>query len=76
MYSVISKENSGVKIYRTSDPEFDPYGYVIKVPLQGEYDDKPMLRQNKWISAYVDNESLIAHGVIPGVTGENYKVKF
>ena len=46
------------------------------VPLEGEYEDKLMFRKNKWILAHVDNEGLIARGVIPGVTGENYEVKF
>lgn len=46
------------------------------VPLEGEYEDKLMFRKNKWILSHVDNEGLIARGVIPGVTGENYEVKF
>ncbi len=46
------------------------------VPLDGEYDDKLMFRKNKWILAHIDNEGLIARGVIAGVTGENYEVKF
>ncbi len=46
------------------------------VPLDGEYADKLMFRKNKWILSHVDNEGLIASGVIPGVTGENYEVKF
>lgn len=46
------------------------------VPLTGEYDDKLMFRKNKWILAHVENEGLIARGVIPGVTGENYTVNF
>ncbi len=46
------------------------------VPLEGEYEDKIMFRKNKWILSHVDNEGLIARGVIPGVTGENFEVKF
>ncbi len=46
------------------------------VPLEGEYDDKLMFRKNKWILAHVDNQGLIDRGVIAGVTGENYEVKF
>lgn len=46
------------------------------VPLEGEYEDKLMFRKNKWILSHVDNEGLIARGVIPGVTGENFEVKF
>lgn len=46
------------------------------VPLDGEYDDKLMFRKNKWILAHVDNQGLIDRGVIAGVTGENYTVKY
>ena len=46
------------------------------VPLEGEYEDKLMFRKNKWILCHVDNEALINRGVIPGVTGENFEVKF
>ncbi len=45
-------------------------------PLDKESDDKLMFRKNKWILCHVDNEDLIAGGVIPGVTGENFEVKF
>ena len=46
------------------------------VPLEGEYEDKLMFRKNKWILAHIDNQGLIDRGVIAGVTGENYEVKF
>ncbi|MBQ3550176.1 MAG: DUF4867 family protein [Clostridia bacterium] len=46
------------------------------VPLEGEYEDKLMFRKNKWILAHVDNKGLIDRGVIAGVTGENYEVKY
>lgn len=46
------------------------------VPLEGEYEDKLMFRKNKWILAHVDNQGLIDRGVIAGVTGENYEVKY
>ena len=45
------------------------------VPLDGEYEDKIMFRKNKWILCHVDNEALIARGVVPGVTGVNFEVK-
>ena len=60
----------------------DGFGAVVvlpkgtNVPLEGEYEDKLMFRKNKWILSHVDNEGLIARGVIPGVTGENFEVKF
>ena len=45
------------------------------VPLDGEYEDKIMFRKNKWILSHVDNEALIARGVVPGVTGVNFQIK-
>lgn len=45
------------------------------VPLDGEYEDKIMFRKNKWILCHVDNEALIARGVVRGVTGINFEVK-
>ncbi len=60
----------------------DGFGCVVvlpkgtNVPLEGEYEDKLMFRKNKWILSHVDNQALIDRGVIPGVTGENYEVKF
>lgn len=45
------------------------------IPLQNEHDDKVLFRKNKWILAHVENEGLIARGVLPGVTGENYEIK-
>ncbi|MBQ1934983.1 MAG: DUF4867 family protein, partial [Clostridia bacterium] len=46
------------------------------VPLEREAADKLLFRKNKWIFAHVDNEGLIARGVVPGITGENYEVKY
>ena len=46
------------------------------VPLENEYEDKLMFRKNKWILSHVDNEALIARGVIPGVTGTNFEIKW
>ena len=43
-------------------------------PLDGEYEDKIMFRKNKWILSHVDNDALIARGVVAGVTGENYVI--
>lgn len=45
------------------------------IPLDNEHEDKVLFRKNKWILAHVENEGLIARGVLPGVTGENYEIK-
>lgn len=38
--------------------------------------DALLFRKNKWIMAHVDNKALIARGVVPGITGENYTINF
>jgi hypothetical protein len=38
MYADIVKKNPGFKIYRTTDKEFVPFGYVIK-----DIDSKPFI---------------------------------
>ncbi len=46
------------------------------VPLEKEASDKLLFRKNKWIFAHINNEGLIARGVLPGITGENHEVKY
>ena len=45
-------------------------------PLDGEYENSLMFRKNKWLLAHVENKELIEKGVKPGITGENYKIKY
>lgn len=60
----------------------DGFGCVValpvgtNVPLEREAADKLLFRKNKWIFAHVDNEGLIARGVLPGITGKNHEVKY
>lgn len=46
------------------------------LPHGTEREDKLMFRQNKWLVAHVDNESLLARGCVAGVDGENYKLVY
>ncbi len=77
-----------IEVYATSlhfcpcEVSADGFGCVValpvgtNVPLEREAIDKLLFRKNKWIFAHVDNEGLIARGVLPGITGENYEVKY
>lgn len=77
-----------IEVYATSlhfcpcEVSKDGFGCVValpvgtNVPLEREAADKLLFRKNKWIFAHVDNEGLIARGVLPGITGENYEIKY
>lgn len=58
------------------------FGCVVALP-QGtntdltESNNNPYLfRKNKWIVAHEDNTALINRGVIPGITGINFEIKY
>ena len=44
--------------------------------LEAKTADPMLFRKNKWIIAHQDNEGLQARGVVPGITGENYQIKY
>ena len=44
--------------------------------LQIQPADKKLFRKNKWIICHEQNEALLARGVVPGITGINYKVAY
>lgn len=60
----------------------DGFGCVVGLPTGTNTDltvrkDDPMLfRKNKWIIAHVDNEALKNKGVVAGITGTNYEIKY
>lgn len=64
---------------QTSDEGF---GCVVglpkdtNTPLSLPVDSKFLFRRNKWIIACLDNEALINDGVFPGISGENYEIKY
>ena len=77
-----------IEVYATSlhfcpcEVSKEGFGCVValpvgtNVPLEKEAADRLLFRKNKWIFAHVDNEGLIARGVLPGITGENHEVKY
>ena len=44
--------------------------------LAVQTDDKLLFRKNKWIIAHIHNDALIARGVVAGITGENFEIKY
>lgn len=58
------------------------FGCVVALPegTNTNLDIKPMnskiFRKNKWTIAHVDNKGLIEKGVIPSITGENYRIHY
>lgn len=46
------------------------------VPLEEENNNKLLFRKNKWILAHSENSALIERGVVGGIFGENYKIKY
>ncbi len=59
----------------------DGFGCVValpegtNLPLDQPSKDPLLFRENKWIIAHNDNSSLIARGVVPGISGENIEIR-
>ena len=49
---------------------------ATNTPLEYATSDPLLFRRNKWILAHEDNKALIERGVVPGIYGENYKIKY
>lgn len=45
-------------------------------PLETEGPDPLLFRKNKWLIAHNDNKALISRGVLPGISGENFKINY
>lgn len=45
-------------------------------PLDKKTDNPLLFRKNKWLIAHNDNNALIGRGVVPGISGENYEIKY
>lgn len=77
-----------VEVYATSlhfcpcEVEESGFGCVVGLPKDTNTDltikteDKLLFRKNKWIIAHVDNEVLKNKGVVAGITGTNYEIKY
>ena len=80
------KAGDAVEVYATSmhfspcEVEKSGFGCVValpkgtNVPLDEAPADPYLFRKNKWLIAHVENEGLIARGVVPGITGTNYQI--
>lgn len=81
-------KGTAIEVYATS-MHFCPievseggFGCVVALPkgtntdLENTHDDKLLFRKNKWITCCMDNEALIGRGVVPGITGTNYEIKY
>ena len=79
---------TAVEVYSTSlhfcpcEVEKGGFGCVVALPSGTNTDlttktaDPLLFRKNKWIIAHVDNETLINRGVVAGITGKNYEIKY
>lgn len=62
--------------------EKDGFGCIVglplgtNTPLETETSDPPLFRKNKWLIAHNDNKALISRGVLPGISGENFKINY
>ncbi len=58
------------------------FGCVVALPkgtntdLENKHSNPMLFRKNKWIICCMDNEALIARGVVPAITGTNYEIKY
>ena len=81
-------EGTAIEVYATTlhfcpcEVSADGFGCVVglsvgtNVPLDAPTDDKLLFRKNKWLLAHEDNKALIERGVVSGIYGENYIIKY
>ena len=81
-------KGSVIEVYATTlhfcpcEVHADGFGCVVglpaatNTPLEYATSDPLLFRRNKWILAHEDNTALIERGVVPGLCGENYKIKY
>ncbi len=81
-------KGTAVEVYATTlhftPCEVSPEGFGCVValptgtntPLEENAEDPLLFRKNKWIVCHEENQTLIERGVVPGITGINYLVKY
>lgn len=58
------------------------FGAIVMLPkgtnelLDGKKGDRLLFKNNKWVICHKDNNALIEKGVYPGISGENYQIKY
>ena len=77
-----------VEVYATTlhfcpcEVDKDGFGCVVGLTagtntnLETEADNKMLFRKNKWIISHTDNTDLINKGVVAGITGTNYQIRY
>lgn len=77
-----------VEVYSTTlhfcpcEVDENGFGCVVALPtdtntdLSIKQENSFLFRRNKWIIAHEENFTLINRGVVPGITGENYKINY
>ena len=81
-------EGAIIEVYATSlhfcpcEVKKEGFGCVVVLPdgtntqLVLKPKDKYLFRKNKWLIAHNDNANLISRGAVPGISGENLKIKY
>lgn len=80
-------EGTMVEVYATSlhfcpcETQKEGFGCVVALPKGTNTDleeknDPLLFRKNKWIISHNENEALIKRGVVPGISGVNYEIKY
>lgn len=77
-----------VEVYATTlhfcpcEVQKEGFGCVVGLPkgTNTNLSDKPinplLFRKNKWILAHINNDELIKKGVVSGITGTNFEIKY
>ena len=77
-----------IEVFATSlhfcpcEVEKSGFGCVVCLPsctntdLEIAPENKMLFRKNKWIICHKDNKALIERGVVSGITGENFEIKY
>ena len=81
-------EGTAVEVYATTlhfcpcEVKKEGFGCVVGLTagtntnLETDVENKMLFRKNKWIISHVDNTTLLNRGVVPGITGINYEIKY
>lgn len=82
------KAGDMIEVYATSlhfcpcEVDKKGFGCVValpkgtNVPLDETVSDPLLFRKNKWLIAHAENVGLIDRGIVSGITGLNYEVKY
>ena len=60
----------------------DGFGCVValpegtNIPLENKTEDPVLFRKNKWLLCHEENKALVEKGVVPGISGINFEIKY